>query len=104
MIKKCLGCGVVLQNNQINKEGYVDNIEKEICERCFKLIAELCKKYDIPITANTVMTHYEFGLKNPFTTSAGKIDIIYLPPYPWVTSKDIGCFIRAKIKWYKGRI
>ena len=37
MIKKCLGCGVVLQTTQIEKEGYVDNIDKNICERCFKL-------------------------------------------------------------------
>ena len=37
MIEKCQGCGITLQNNDINKEGYVDNIEKEICERCFKL-------------------------------------------------------------------
>lgn len=37
MNKKCLGCGVLLQNTNIKKEGYVDNLEKEICERCFKL-------------------------------------------------------------------
>lgn len=37
MIKKCIGCGVTLQTNNQNEHGYVDNIEKEICERCFKL-------------------------------------------------------------------
>ena len=37
MIKKCIGCGVALQTIDENKHGYVDNIEKEICERCFKL-------------------------------------------------------------------
>lgn len=37
MIKKCLGCGVVLQNDNISKEGYIDDINKDICERCFKL-------------------------------------------------------------------
>lgn len=37
MIKKCEGCGIILQTEDINKEGYVDNIEKNICERCFKL-------------------------------------------------------------------
>lgn len=37
MIKKCIGCGIFLQTTMENKEGYVDNIEKEICERCFKL-------------------------------------------------------------------
>lgn len=73
-------------------------------EATLKLCAELCKKYKIEITPETVMTHYEFGLAHPHTTSAGKIDIIYLPPYSWVAQKDIGSFIRAKIKWYKGRI
>ena len=37
MNKKCLGCGVILQTDNNIKEGYIDNIEKEICERCFKL-------------------------------------------------------------------
>ena len=70
-------------------------------EACMKLCANLCTKYGISITQDTVMTHYEFGIKHPNTTSAGKIDIIYLPPYPWVDQRDIGSFIRSKIKWYK---
>ena len=37
MIKKCIGCGIILQTIDAQKEGYVDNIEKDICERCFKL-------------------------------------------------------------------
>lgn len=37
MTKKCLGCGVLLQDKDINKEGYVDDLNKDICERCFKL-------------------------------------------------------------------
>ena len=37
MIKKCLGCGISLQIEDKHKEGYVDSIEKDICERCFKL-------------------------------------------------------------------
>lgn len=70
------------------------------CERAFKLIAELCKKYNIAVTPQTVMTHYEFGKKNPKTSSAGKIDIVYLPPYPTVKQADVGYFIRNKVKWY----
>ena len=69
-------------------------------EAGFKLCAELCRKYNIPITPQTIMTHYEFGVKNVNTTSRGKIDIICLPPYSWITKKDIGSFIRSKIKWY----
>ena len=37
MIKKCTGCGIELQDKNKNTLGYVDNLEKNICERCFKL-------------------------------------------------------------------
>ena len=74
------------------------------CERMFKLCADLCKKYNIPITSDTVMTHYEFGVKHPNTTSHHKPDITFLPPYPWVTQSEMGNFIRQKIKWYQNRV
>ena len=35
--KKCLGCGVVLQSENILQEGYVTNLENDICQRCFRL-------------------------------------------------------------------
>ncbi len=72
-------------------------------EACMKLCADLSAKYKIAVTPQTIMTHYEFGRKNPKTTSAGKIDIIHIPPYPWVSQEDAGSFIRSKIKWYAGR-
>ena len=65
------------------------------------LCAQLCEKYNIKVSPSNVMTHYEFGKNNPKTSSAGKIDIIYLPPYPWVAKDDVGSFIRSKIRWYK---
>jgi len=34
---KCKGCGAILQNENPNKEGYVRNLEKDLCERCFKI-------------------------------------------------------------------
>lgn len=37
MTKICSGCGINLQNTDKNKEGYVDDLNKHICERCFKL-------------------------------------------------------------------
>ena len=70
-------------------------------ESCMKLCAQLCRKYSIEINPSNVMTHYEFGQKNPKTTSFGKIDIIFLPPYPWVPKSEVGSFIRSKIRWYK---
>lgn len=70
-------------------------------EACMKLCAGLCHKYMIEINPLNVMTHYEFGQKNPNTSSSGKIDIIFLPPYAWVPKDDVGSFIRSKIRWYK---
>lgn len=67
-------------------------------EACFKLCAELSTKYRIPV--EKIMTHYEFGKEHPDTESHGKIDIIYLPPYPHVKRNEVGRFIRNKIRWY----
>ena len=79
-------------------------ITKKQFEACMELCANLSIKYDIPVNPNTIMTHYEFGLKHPSTSSAGKIDIIFIPPYPWVDRLDAGKFFRAKIKWYKEKL
>ena len=73
-------------------------LTKKQCEACFKLVAQLCKKHLINL--NNVLTHYEFGQAHPKTSSAGKIDIIYLPPYPEIKQNQIGSFIRNKVKWY----
>lgn len=73
-------------------------------ESCMNLCAALCLKYSIKICPSSVMTHYEFGVNNPHTTSSGKIDIIYLPPYPEVTKNYIGNFIRTKIRWYNTKL
>ena len=36
-MKKCLGCGTILQTDNKNKIGYTRNFEHDLCERCFKL-------------------------------------------------------------------
>lgn len=76
-------------------------ITKVQFEAAMKLCAQLAKKYGIKINPDTVMTHYEFGQDNPRTTSYGKIDIVFLPPYPWIGRNDVGSFIRSKIRWYE---
>lgn len=70
----------------------------------FSLCASLCKQYGIKITTDTVLTHYEFGLKHPKTSSAGKIDINFIPHTPELLPNEIGAFIRNKIKWYYERL
>ena len=40
MIKKCIGCGSLLQTDDVSKDGYVRKENYDIstlCERCFKI-------------------------------------------------------------------
>lgn len=37
MIKKCSGCGVLLQEVNSEEEGYTKNINNDLCERCFRI-------------------------------------------------------------------
>jgi 30S ribosome assembly GTPase len=37
MIKKCSGCGSLLQSSDIEKDGYTKNIDNILCERCFRI-------------------------------------------------------------------
>lgn len=79
-------------------------LTKTQCEATFKLLAELCKKYGFAVNPQTVMTHYEFGKSHPNTSSAGKIDIVYLPAYPDVKQAEMGNFIRGKVRWYLSKL
>ncbi len=36
-MNKCHGCGIVLQDEDINKLGFTKNIDSELCERCFRI-------------------------------------------------------------------
>ena len=35
--KRCLGCGVILQEENILQEGYITSLENDICQRCFRM-------------------------------------------------------------------
>lgn len=70
------------------------------CESTWQKVAKLCKEYEIPITPERVFTHYEFGKLNPNTSSAGKIDITYLPTHPELKAEEVGDYIRNKVKVY----
>lgn len=37
MTKKCLGCGIELQNVDTNLDGYINDFNKDNCERCFRI-------------------------------------------------------------------
>lgn len=93
-------CGMANFNGGHDSTKYP--LTKVQCERMFKFCADLCKKYNIPIDKGHIMTHYEFGKSHPNTSSVGKIDIVYLHPYD--VSKNVGDFIRNKIKRYYNKI
>ena len=38
MIKKCLGCGIPLQQDKPQELGYTPDLKHPYCERCFKTI------------------------------------------------------------------
>lgn len=92
-------CGMYVPNG-FNVKSTKYPLTKIQCETTFQLVAELAKKYNILIKPETILTHYEFGKAHPDSSSAGKIDIIYLTAYPHVEPSDIGAFIRTKVKWY----
>lgn len=79
-------------------------ITRKQAEATFRLVAQLCRKYGIPITSQTVITHYEFGQTHSKTTSYGKIDITCLPYAPELRKHDIGNYIRNKVRWYFERL
>lgn len=74
------------------------------CEATWALVARLCKQYKIPVTPDTVFTHYEFGKKHPNTTSRGKIDIIHLPHVPHLQAHEVGDYMRQKVQWYLNKL
>lgn len=82
----------------------VSPISKIQFEHAMKLVAKICIKYNITIAPDTVMTHYEFGKSHPKSSSYGKIDVTFVPPYPWIEKDEVGKFIRSKIKWYQSQL
>lgn len=37
VLKRCKGCGVILQDQNLLQEGYTTNLENDICQRCFRM-------------------------------------------------------------------
>ena len=65
--------------------------------------ATLLKKYGLKPLKDTVLTHYEVGKMLPNSTSAGKIDISFIPYEPLITADEAGDYIRNKVRWYYER-
>ena len=84
----------------INQQGNYPLTQAQL-ESGWKLGATLVEKYDLDIKdKNTIQTHYGFGKRNRNTSSAGKIDITYLPSMPHVSKDKIEDLFREKVIWY----
>ncbi len=100
--------GIALCGHPTNPKALFTRSQVELM--CYT-IADLCKQYKIPITPDTVYTHYEFGLKNPKTSSRGKPDISSLP-YPLMIGnvirklkpEEVGDYLRNKVQWYYDKL
>jgi len=91
-------CGMLGYNPGVSGTNYPLN-QKQF-ESAMSFVNQLCKRYNIPITPETVLNHKEFGDSHPKTTSYTKIEICFLPFQPELKPEEIGNFIRTKILWY----
>lgn len=116
MIKHCLGCGIVLQNEDRNKDGFVQDLNDDLCERCFriehyneyKVISKENKDYlkiikDIPSNhlVVVVLSLLEFGSLDKINKLFGENIILCL------TKRDLlpKSLIDEKIKnYFKNRV
>lgn len=67
-------------------------------EAMCKLAAEVCKTYGLSPTK--VITHAEFGITHPKTSSYGKIDINSLPYANKEGILECANYLRNKVLWY----
>ncbi|MDE6285258.1 MAG: 50S ribosome-binding GTPase [Bacilli bacterium] len=58
MTKKCMGCGIVLQDTSPYTLGYTPRLENDYCERCFKIT-----HYNAKIDASLAMNNEELIVK-----------------------------------------
>lgn len=90
----CLNGALGYRNKNHLGKFFITNVQ---IEATCKLCAELCKTYGL--SPSDCITHAEFGLSHPNTSSRGKIDINYLPDGTFGIY-EVGEALRKKIRWY----
>lgn len=79
-------------------------------EAACQLAAQLCRRYRIAVSPQTIQHHWEWDHRLEHPT--GKIDIVYLSFLPELTANldmptaghTIGSYIRQKVSWYLYRL
>ena len=79
-------------------------IKRPQLEAFCKEVAKLCIRYEIPIDNTRVLTHAEWGERNPLTTSRGKPDINKLPCVGIYGVTECGNWLRSHINYYKQQL
>lgn len=83
MTKKCIGCGIVLQDKDINQLGYTPKIENDLCQRCFKL-----KHYGEKIVIEKKQNNIELINK----INKEKVIVLYLVDFLNINNETIEYF------------
>lgn len=55
MSKKCMGCGIIMQDKDLNAPGYTPNITHDYCKRCFQLKHYGIKKENESISEEEIL-------------------------------------------------
>lgn len=87
MTKKCLGCGIFLQDKSPYTLGYTPNVDNDYCERCFKIT-----HYNAKIDASLSMNNDELIEK----INQKKAFVIYLCDFFNLFDENIDFYKRIK--------
>lgn len=72
MSKKCIGCGIELQNNKKDALGYVESMDHDMCKRCFRL-----KHYhEVPVNNSIEMENLLHKIQNKKGLSFFFVDVL----------------------------
>lgn len=79
-MKKCKGCGALLQNESIDLAGYVVKDNQEYCQRCFRLIhyGDLKNLNKLKVNNEDVFNIYKEHQKNIFILIVDVFDALIL--------------------------
>ena len=88
MIKKCVGCGAILQDNNPLIEGYTTVLTNDLCKRCFRM--KNYGEYEFVTKDNLEYVKILNNIKNKSCLVLYIVDLLAIP-------KDI-----TKIKEYVG--
>lgn len=93
-----IACAAMMGAESVTKVGKYPITERQFKAMC-KEMARLCKKYGIPVSPKTTLTHAEvqgnLGIKQN-----GKWDIAVLPYAKLTTAKAVGDYMRQLITEY----